>query len=84
MNTATALLEPPPHPTPTLQPDYRDALTLALSAFAAPATNDRSMARAAAFVCALAGAVSGSGDKELGAAIFAIVQPPETTAAGAA
>ena len=67
----------------TGQPDYRDALTLALSAFAAPATNDSSMARAAAFVCALAGAVTGHGDKDLGAAIFAIVQPPETAAAGA-
>lgn len=68
----------------TAQPDYRDALTLALSAFAAPATNDSSMARATAFVCYLAGAVKGHGDEDLGAAIFAIVQPPETTAAGAA
>lgn len=86
MNTALALLEPPPHPTPkpTEQPDYRGALALALSAFGQPATNESSMARATAFVCYLAGAVKGHGDEDLGAAIFAIVRPPETTAAGAA
>lgn len=84
MNTALALHEPPPHPTPTQQPDYRDALALALSAFGKPASTESSMARATAFVCYLAGAVKGHGDEHLGAAIFAIVQPPETTAAGSA
>jgi hypothetical protein len=39
---------------------------------------------APAFVCYLAGALAGHGDKELGAAVFAIVQPPESAAAGAA
>lgn len=82
MHTATSA--PPPHSETTEQPDYRDALALALSAFGKPATTENSMARASAFVCYLAGAVSGHGDNVLGAAIFAIVQPPQSAAAGAA
>lgn len=72
----------PAAPIPQL--DYRDALAIALAAFPKPATTDSSMTRASAFVCFLAGAVSGYGDQALGAKIMAVVQPPQPTAAGAA
>ena len=85
MNTATVSISaPPPHPTPTEQPDYVGALKTALSMFGESATDDRSMVRAHCFVACLAGAVRGAGDAALGAAIFAIVQPPHPAAAGAA
>lgn len=83
MNSAAVSPALPTHRTPPQLPDYRDALALALSAFSHPAMIGSSSARAAAFVCALAGAVTGYGDKTLGDAIFSIVQPPATTPAGA-
>lgn len=85
MHTATAAASaPPPHPRTTEQPDYVGALKTALSMFGESATDDRSMVRAHCFVACLAGAVRGAGDAALGAAIFAIVQPPQPAAAGAA
>lgn len=84
MNTATATISAPPHPEITEQPDYVGALKTALSMFGESATEDRSMVRAHCFVACLAGAVRGAGDAALGAAIFAIVQPPQPATAGAA
>ncbi|WP_156368551.1 hypothetical protein [Duganella sp. Leaf61] len=84
MNTATATVSAPPHPHVLPQPDYVGALKTALAMFGDPATEDRSMVRASCFVACLAGALRGAGDEALGAAIYAIVQPPQPAAAGAA
>lgn len=66
----------PARAEPGRAPDYRLAIKLALSAFAAPATEENSMARAATFVCYLSGILKGAGDEDLGGAVFAIVRPP--------
>lgn len=82
MHTATSA--PPPYSETNEQPDYVGALKTALSMFGESATDDRSIVRAHCFVACLAGAVRGAGDAALGAAIFAIVQPAQSAAAGAA
>lgn len=51
------------------------AIKVALTAFPEPATQETIAARATIFVCALSGAL-GYHDAALGAAIFAVVQPP--------
>lgn len=85
MHTATAATSvSTPAPEITEQPDYAGALNTALSMFGESATDDRSMVRAHCFIACLAGAVRGAGDATLGAAIFAVVQPPQPSAAGAA
>ena len=84
MNPATATISAPPPPHASPQTDYVGALKTALAMFGDPATEDRSMVRASCFVACLAGALRGAGDEALGAAIYAIVQPPQSAAAGAA
>lgn len=54
---------------------YHAAIKSVLAAFPSPATPDTSAARATLFVSALSGAL-GYHDAALGAAIFAVVQPP--------
>lgn len=82
--TTVATLVPPPQPETTEQPDYVGALKTALAMFGDPATEGHSTVRASCFVACLAGALRGAGDEALGAAIYAIVQPPQPVAAGAA
>jgi len=62
----------------TAAKQYQAAIRIALTAFPVPATPETIAARATTFVCALSGAL-GCHDAELGAAIFAVVQPPATT-----